>query len=481
MTQRIVDWLFRWGRKSLELSLRPDFGVTLGAVLLIVVGIAMRFYFVGDFEFKRDQLWAVAAAQTFANPLTIAHGMPSSAGLYNFPGFFQLQSVLGWFGSSVEYFHGVYVALSMVTVMAVGLLRKHWPYPFFSLLYLWAATAPVLIYLSGNIWAQCFLPLFSIIILRMLADFWQSGKGGYFVAALILTFFAGSVHMAGLLILPGIVYLGWRKHNLNWRHCLAAVLGGLIIYGYYFYSLLRGMAYDPKFSPFKFDWIGKVQALVQGLVGGIGFWLFPDRYPDILADYFSLPIGFLLLLVAAMIPLWLIILSLRRMTAARRLKREIPPVVKVSLVLTASVLGCLLIIQCYFYYLLIIVIPVGVLLVYGSRSHVSGKYALLLLAVVHLLLIYTCLNLISNQGGDYEEYGVSYAVYRPVLKGLVQVPHPVKLQLQVQARPEFSRKIEPEVLYALFQPYLKQSEGMPVKLYLDCVDGKFMLKFAIDE
>ncbi len=480
--QRFVDWLFRWGRKSLELSLRPDFGVTLGCVLLIAVGIFMRFYFAGDFEFKLDQLWAVAAAQALSNPLTIAHGMPSSVGLNNFPGFFQLQSILGWFGHSVEYFHWVYVSWSIVTVMAVGLLRKHWPYPFFSLLYLWAATAPVLIYLSGNIWAQCLLPLFSIIILRLLADFWQSGKGRYFVAALVVTMFAGSVHMAGGLILPGMLYLGWlRRRNFDWRHWLASALGFLIIYGYYLFSLLSGMECGLRSSSFRFDWIGKVHALVQGLAGGVGFWLFPDRYPDILADYFSLPIGFLLLLVAAMIPLWLAALALRRMSIARKLKREVPALVKISLVLTVSTLGCLLLIQCYFYYLLIVIIPVGVLLVYGSRSNVSGKYALLLLAVVHLLLVYTCLHFVSSQGGDYEEYGVSYAVYRPVLKGLSQVPHPVKLQLQVLVKPEFARKIEPEVLYALFQPYLKQSEGMPVKLYLDCVDGKFMLKFAIDE
>jgi len=480
--QRVINWLLRRGHRLLERSLRPDFGVTLGALLLIAVGLTMRFYFAGDFEFKFDQMLAVAAAQKLSNPLTIAHGMQSSVGLYNFPGFFQIQSILGWFGRSVEYFHWVYVSLSVVTVLAVSLLRKHWPYPFFSLLYLWAATAPVLIYLSGNIWAQCLLPLFSIIILRLLADFWQSRKGGYFVAALIVTMFAGSVHMAGLLIFPGVLYLGWRRRrDFDWRHWLASMLGFLMIYGYYLFSLLGAAGCGFRSSAFQFDWTGKIQALGQGLAGGVGFWLFPDRYPDILADYFSLPVGFLLLMVAAMIPLWLTVLALRRMSAARKLKREVPALVRVSLVLTVSVLAGLLLIQCYFYYLLIIIIPVGVLLVYGSRSNVSGKYALLLLAVVHLLLVYTCLKLVADQGGDYEEYGVSYAVYRPVLKGLAQVPHPVKLQLQVMVRPEFARKIEPEVLYALFQPYLKQNEGMPVTLYLDCIDGNFVLKFGLDE
>jgi hypothetical protein len=198
------------------------------AILILILGSALRLLWPTDLEWKYDQIWMFNAAHEFANQIKPFDwmGMTSSAGVPN-PGL----SV--WVFIQIAKFTTTPVQMTMVIQwINVICLWGFW------LLFrnfglsngiLWMAVAPIPIFLSRIIWAQSLVLPFVLIFM---AGYLKREK--YLFAFLwgLFGLLMGQVHMAGFFLFASVtmvtVWLDWKAKKFSFKNWIPWAMGCLV-------------------------------------------------------------------------------------------------------------------------------------------------------------------------------------------------------------------------------------------------------------
>ncbi|MBU6375806.1 MAG: hypothetical protein KGQ59_07415 [Bdellovibrionales bacterium] len=207
----------------------------ISAVLILIVGFALRLSFSRDIEFKADEAYSFSYSQEVLRTKPWPWvGMNSSAGMVNpglsvwiFVGLARLFSA----DTPIELSRAVQIlnclALLILVLYAVKRAdadeRRLW---------IWsaafAAVNPLSIVLQRKIWAQSTLPFFSILFLicwKNRASFWCAFLWGLIGASL------GQIHMGGFFFSAAVLiwtYLFGRSTRASWKGWWAgSIIGAL--------------------------------------------------------------------------------------------------------------------------------------------------------------------------------------------------------------------------------------------------------------
>lgn len=253
--------------------IQPRF-VSLMAVILAGAAV-LRLLFFADFEFKGDEVQALAQAEAWLSRGVPQYGILSGAGIRNPPGFmFFLTPLVALTSDPLA----ITLCVTLLGIASVALLGQVG----FSLggiglgwrVALLAAAHPWLILYSRKIWAQSLLPFFATLFLLAWAQCLRRERSRAVVWLPILAGVLWQLHFSAFSVL---FFLGaWLvsevvRRRLNWPMLGVGVLvAGLILapYGSYLASThfadLRGM------GTFRNSGGGAIAALQQALTLWLG-------------------------------------------------------------------------------------------------------------------------------------------------------------------------------------------------------------------
>jgi 4-amino-4-deoxy-L-arabinose transferase-like glycosyltransferase len=211
---------------------------------LFVLACALRVFQLGFFEFKNDQLAAIALGyQTRAAGFLIAHGMPSGVGLNNPPLFLWFMASATWLTGDPLRLTALFTALNLV---AVALAYRHFAMalrgPPALLAAAVLAVAPAFVFYSNIVWAQCLLPPVVLLFQMAFCRFVAERRGATFVWMTLLAMIAAQLHLSGCFLFPVVAAAAlscWRALRPG-AIALAAAVAALLSLPYLYHLFCEG-------------------------------------------------------------------------------------------------------------------------------------------------------------------------------------------------------------------------------------------------
>ena len=212
--------------------------------IIILAACALRVFQLTFFEFKNDQLAAIALGhQARAAGFMVTHGMPSGVGVNNPPLFVWLM------GSATAVTNDPLILTALVTllnVVALGLAFRYFsrslPAGQARVTAALLAVTPAGVFYSNILWAQCLLPplmiLFHIAFHRLITK----GRPSAFVWMVLLATLASQLHLSGAVLFPilGIVTLRFRRMLRPAPLVISALLAALLSSPYLYHLFAEG-------------------------------------------------------------------------------------------------------------------------------------------------------------------------------------------------------------------------------------------------
>lgn len=200
--------------------------IMLASVLTLAAMLRFGWAGVNSFSFDEARL-SHMALQMARDGKFAALGMQSSTGVPNFPAAVWLFAVPYWFTTNPLVATWLVALLSTLAVLGMWwLAREAWgTWAGLSVALLFSAS-PYVVYYSRNIWSQNLLA--PLAVLWAVAGVWSVARQSRRALALhaFLAGFVLQVHLAGIALLLGSLWLGIRYRL--WRQWPAVLVGGAI-------------------------------------------------------------------------------------------------------------------------------------------------------------------------------------------------------------------------------------------------------------
>ncbi len=401
--------------------------IEIFTVIVIVIGIALRFCSLSFFEFKDDQFSAIMdAASTVRKHFLVSHGMMSGVGIPNPPGFCWLCGLFSFFADSPAQFAMIFVLISAATIF-VWLFLAQKSVPKDKLLYvacLMSSSTALVIY-SSNIWAQCLMPIIAISVLCLLASFISGAKDINWVYAFWLNGLAASLHFSGFFLFP-VTMLALLIRKTNLKMFMTAVLPVTLVFMPFFIYITKflssaGMNFENggihalRNISFLFDFHS---------CGFMKYYMGVDLKRVLTSQIGSVPTQTSIFFINIVFGAFLLCGTLFLISRIIRLKGKIMEFTKEKDILIAlsgvhliavTTAYLILNIKTFPHYFLIVV-PAGYVIIADfavSEPFAKIKKIMLSSAIVFQLFITSALMLfIYSAGGHPKEYGVHYGLLK---------------------------------------------------------------------
>lgn len=451
--------------------------------IIIAIATLLRLWGIYSFEFKLDQWQAVQTTMSGLNPWEITHGMVSSTGLVNPPGFYQFLSSLRWLGlQNPQVSATLFVVISIATVALTLMFKKMLSHIELLIMTLLTASSPLLIFMAGNIWAQMLLAPLSFLVLFTLTKAHQSANkleaSQFWVLSVTLTIIAGSIHMAGFFLLPTIICL--RPKNAFSKYdilaCVELIIVVGVILGPYLYFILQQDNLNIN-GPHGNWALFFLSSILYFHGGTFGFWSFSGDYISIVGELISRPVALVVVVLLGVSSIAALIYSIVRYFQLRK-EGDIPVIINLAVWLTIGFSATLLCsgITVYYYYWFILWAPIAVLTAFAA-----GELRLTYVTIYAILAVVLAVSTrytIASKGGHTIDYGIDYSIYQEWQQTLDAVAKttPVNLKIHITT-PEAGQKIEAQVIGSLFAKYFNP-HGKTIHLLISSENRFFIFNFV---
>jgi hypothetical protein len=449
-------------------------------ILICIAGLALRIYSLDFFEFKMDQARAVLSGDfVLAEKFSITHGMMTTVGIPNPPGFYWLLGLLAVFGQGPVFLASFFLCFSCLLPFAIYFtFKRYLEQETLLVAVILSVASPMLIVLSCNIWAQCAIPLFTVFVIWSLMRFIEKSKDVYWILAVIVALFAGSIHLSGMFLLPVIAFTVLKKRPSITAWIVSAV-AGMMIYGGWIFFLIK--YWNWKLLPTQYNYLDNLWFSIQSiLISPTNFFMlfyFPNDFLKI-TSFYAGSINACFLLVLGSIPVWIFFFfgfAAYLKAAKSNLKKAVafqldnPITVQISILISLfvplaySIMGT----RIEVFYMLVSMPAFLIVCGYGfSRLKIKSiKYGLLVLfSSATLLNSGLFLRYIDYSGGHPEEYGPSYGLLKGIAYDIDNIRGNNAVNLKIMVTGKARKKFDPLPIKYVFLRFMN-SKGMP--LYLE--------------
>lgn len=189
-------------------------------ILITLIAVLPRLFFLNLIEFKADEALTVASLQQFIKkPQLIQAGLVSSTGARNFPLFQYLLILPSLISTHPQFLSGVIAAFNSLAIIALYLIiKRFYPQKHAFITASLMGASPWAILFSRKIWAQDLLPLFAVpIVWLILTIMHRQAKPVHHLLLGIFIALQAQLHASGIFI--ALIYIAWliiaHKHSLK--------------------------------------------------------------------------------------------------------------------------------------------------------------------------------------------------------------------------------------------------------------------------